>query len=109
MIEVANVYDIRLNVIQNLCETKVHTPIPVAVTTPRIVDYVQGDLWTIGINLLMHGIIRRKGVLLTCEHFYVMTLSQTMTQRLRVDLRASIIAHWVSVDDLQNLHDRAAA
>ena len=109
MVEVANMHDIRANLVHDLRKPLIDSFRAVSVLQSRIVDQVQGDAPVVSILLLPQVEVRCEGVFLSCEHMDFMALRQTVAQGLAVHLRPGVVTHGITMDDFQDSHDDLSA
>ena len=104
MIQVADMHDLRTNVVQQAAKRVVDCCVAVAVTRSRHVDEVKRDAVVGRVGLLLRCVLGKEGVLLPREYVHLVAVGQRLRQALGVDLGARVVPHRIAVDYLEYLH-----
>ena len=104
MVQVADVYHLWANVVQQAAKRVVDCSVPVAVTRSRHVDEVNRDAVVGRVGFHLRCVLGKEGVLLPREYVHLVAVGKRLRQALGVDLRARVVPHRIAVDYLEYLH-----
>ena len=102
--EMAHMDQRRLDLCQQGPKVLIHVRVPIAIPRPRDIDDVQLHTRVGWIVLLLQVVFGEEAMVLAGEDMHVVSARQRLGQRLGIHLGASVIAHGIAMDHLDNLH-----
>src|SRR5712691_2644825 len=95
---------VRFKLVEQCPELLIYSGMAILIECLGQIDHMQLYTRVRRIEILCKNIIRQELVLLSCEDMYLMPVSESLRQALRIYFGASIIAHGIAMYDKENFH-----